>query len=187
HKVVEDHRHMSAVESADSEVDDAGTNGRPIIGGDGDSVVGHLGEVMGVEGQRGGRCGHLTAPMDRPWTSLSWAAIPATSTGTEMMSEAAHTCDRNRPWEVTKLVRNTGAVDAAVEVSTVAKRSSFHEKMKQISAVAASPGAVSGSRICMNTRGSRAPSSSAASRTSTGTSARKERIIHTAIGMFIAE
>src|SRR5699024_681327 len=101
--------------------------------------------------------------------------------------EAADTRDRNSPWEVTKLVRNTGAVEAAVDVSTVAKRSSFQEKMKQMSAVAARPGGVSGSRTSANTPGSSAPSTSAASRTATGTSAMKERIIHTAIGMFIAE
>src|SRR5699024_3811539 len=141
----------------------------------------------GRDRDRFGLGAHLTAPIDRPWTSLSCAAIPATSTGTEMTSEAADTWDRNSPWEVTKLVRNTGAVEAAVDVSTVAKRSSFQEKMKQISAVAARPGAVSGSRICANTRGSFAPSRWAASRPSTGTSARKERIIHPAIGMFIAE
>src|SRR5699024_415066 len=118
--------------------------------------LGLLQPVVGVRrsslgaGPRGDRFGlgaHLTAPIDRPWTSLSCAAIPATSTGTEITSEAADTWDRNSPWEVTKLVRNTGAVEAAVDVSTVAKRSSFQEKMKQISAVAARPGAVSGSRI----------------------------------------
>ena len=29
---------------------------------------------------------HFTAPSERPWTSLSWAANPATSTGSETAS-----------------------------------------------------------------------------------------------------
>ena len=55
-------------------------------------------------------CPHLTAPSDRPWTSLSWAAKPAASTGRDTTTDAAHTWARNRPWLVTKPVRKTGAV-----------------------------------------------------------------------------
>jgi hypothetical protein len=48
---------------------------------------------------------HLMAPMDRPCTSLSWAAKPAMSTGTDTTNEAAQTWARNNPWLVTKPVR----------------------------------------------------------------------------------
>ena len=74
---------------------------------------------------------------------------------------------------------------ATVEVMTRANISSFQAKMEQISAVAAIPGAATGMTMRRSTVGSRAPSSSAASMISRGTSARKERIIQTAIGMFI--
>src|SRR5207302_1167877 len=89
-------------------------------------------------------CLHLTAPSDRPWTSLSWAANPAMRTGREMTVAAAHTLARNSPWLVTKPVRKTGAVPATTPVSTLANSSSFQLKMKQISAVAAMPGATTG-------------------------------------------
>src|SRR5581483_6905223 len=130
-------------------------------------------------------CLHLTAPRERPWTSLSWAAKPATSTGTEMHTAAAHTLARNRPWLVTKPVRKTGAVPATTPVSTRANSSSFQLKMKEMSAVAAMPGAATGATMRSRTVGSPAPSMDAASRISPGTSARKERIIHTAIGRFM--
>src|SRR5438552_1151701 len=41
---------------------------------------------------------HFTAPSDRPCTSLSCAANPAMSTGSETTIDAAHTLARNRPW-----------------------------------------------------------------------------------------
>ncbi len=93
---------------------------------------------------------------------------------------------RNRPWLVTNPVRNTGAVCAAIAVSTWARRSSFQAKMKQISAVAAMPGAATGAITCRMVLGRLAPSIDAASMISTGTSARNDRNIHTAIGRFIA-
>ena len=69
---------------------------------------------------------------------MSWAANPAISTGSDTTSDAAQTLARNRPWLVTKPVRNTGAVCATVPVSTRANSSSFQLKMKQISAAARS-------------------------------------------------
>lgn len=57
--------------------------------------------------------------------------------------------------------------------------------MKQISAVAAMPGAATGATTRARTVGSLAPSICAASMMETGTSARKDCIIHTAIGRFI--
>src|SRR5919107_113446 len=132
---------------------------------------------------RGGR--YLTEPRDRPWTSLSWAAKPATRTGRETTNAAAHSWARNRPWLVTKLVRNTGAVSATVAVRTRANSSSFQLKMKQIRAVAAMPGMTTGAITERSVRVRLAPSIEAASSISTGTSDRKERIIHTAIGRFI--
>src|SRR5215217_7263334 len=59
---------------------------------------------------------YLTEPSDRPCTSLSWAAKPATSTGSDTTKAAAQSWARNRPWLVTKLVRNTGDVSATVAV-----------------------------------------------------------------------
>src|SRR3954447_26830327 len=134
------------------------------------------------------RCGtaHFTAPRDRPCTSLSWAAKPAMRTGRETTSEAAQTLARNKPWLVTKPVRKTGAVWALVAVRTRANSSSFQLKMKQISDVAAMPGMTPGATPWRRIRGRLAPSIAAASSISTGTSARNERIIQTAIGRFIA-
>ena len=57
--------------------------------------------------------------------------------------------------------------------------------MKQISEVAAIPGATTGSTTERSVRVSPAPSTAAASSISTGTSARNDRIIQTAIGRFI--
>ncbi len=57
--------------------------------------------------------------------------------------------------------------------------------MKEIRPVAAIPGRARGATIRSRVVGSPAPSIAAASRISTGISARKERIIHTAIGRFI--
>ena len=106
-------------------------------------------------------------------------------TGRETTNAAAHSCARNRPWLVTKLVRNTGAVSATVAVRTRAKSSSFQLKMKQIRAVAAMPGMTTGAITERSVLTSPAPSIAAASSISTGTSDRNERIIHTAIGRFI--
>ena len=72
-------------------------------------------------------------------------------------------------------------------MSTRAYSISFQAKMKQISAVAAIPGAEIGTITFRMIVGSRAPSIAAASRIATGTSARNECIIHTAIGRFIAQ
>src|SRR3712207_8503307 len=47
---------------------------------------------------RPGRRTHLTAPSDNPCTSLSWAAKPATSTGSDTTNAAAQTCARKSPW-----------------------------------------------------------------------------------------
>ena len=70
-------------------------------------------------------------------------------------------------------------------MSTRANSSSFQLKMKQISDVAAMPGSTIGMTIVRSVRVSEQPSMDAASSTSAGTSARNERIIHTAIGRFI--
>ena len=75
---------------------------------------------------------------------------------------------------------------AFTAVRFTAKKNSFHEKITQISAVAAIPGDTSG-RITSRTDVHRpAPSMLAASSISLGTSRKNERIIHTAMGTFIA-
>ena len=58
--------------------------------------------------------------------------------------------------------------------------------MKQISAVAAMPGEMIGTMMLRSVRIRPAPSMAAASNSSTGMSARKDRIIQTAMGRFIA-
>ena len=82
-------------------------------------------------------------------------------------------------------MRKTGAVPATTPVSTRARRSSFQLKMKQIRAVAAMPGIATGATTFRSVSSRPAPSICAASSISTGTSSRKERIIHTAMGRFI--
>src|SRR5215207_7263933 len=107
-------------------------------------------------------------------------------TGSETAVAAAQTLARNRPCDVTKLVRNTGAVPATTLVNVLANSSSFHAKMKQINAVAAIPGEMIGTMTLRSVRISPAPSIAAASNNSTGMSARNDRIIQTAIGRFMA-
>jgi hypothetical protein len=67
----------------------------------------HGGRRTEVPGPRGrpGRRAHLTAPSERPCTSLSWAAKPAASTGRDTTKAAAHIWARNSPWLVTNPVR----------------------------------------------------------------------------------
>ena len=98
---------------------------------------------------------------------------------------AAHSLARNRPWLEMNPTRKIGDVAAATEVRLTANMNSFQLKMKQIRLVAAIPGAAIGVTTDHRMRTSPAPSMRAASRIATGTSARKERIIHTAIGRFI--
>src|SRR4029450_12315512 len=129
---------------------------------------------------------YLTAPRDNPCTSLSWAAKPAMIPGSETTVAAAHTLARNRPCDVTKLVRNTGAVPAITLVNVFASSSSFQAKIKQISAVAAIPGEMIGTIMLRSVRISPAPSTAAASNSSTGMSDRTDRIIQHAMGRFIA-
>ncbi len=81
--------------------------------------------------------------------------------------------------------RKIGAVEARTAVRLTANMNSFQLKMKQIRLVAASPGMAMGAMMDSRVRMNPAPSTCAASRISKGTSARNERIIHTAIGRFI--
>ena len=83
-------------------------------------------------------------------------------------------------------VRNTGIVCALTAVMFTAKKNSFQEKITQMSAVAAIPGEMRGRMTSRTAVHRLAPSILAASNSSPGTSRKKERIIHTAIGRFIA-
>ena len=117
---------------------------------------------------------------------MFWAIQPQMTTGSAASTDAADSCAQYRPWPDMKPVRNTGIVCALTAVMLTAKKNSFHEKITQISAVAAIPGEISG-RITSRTEVHRlAPSMLAASRSSPGTSRKNDRIIHTAIGRFIA-
>src|SRR4029079_1604753 len=114
-----------------------------------------------------------------------WAAKPAMRTGSDTRVAAAQSLPRNRPWLEMKPTRKIGAVEARTAVRLTANMNSFQLKMKQIRLVAASPGAATGATTLHRVRSRPAPSTSAASRISLGTSARNERIIHTAMGRFI--
>src|ERR1700743_277131 len=128
---------------------------------------------------------HLIAPKDRPRTSWRWAIQPARTTGRVATVAAAASWEKYSPSEEMKPTRNTGTVAAWVAVRLTAKKNSFQEKMLQISPVSASPGARIG-KITSTTGGRRgAPSISAASSSSPGTSRKNDRIIHTAIGRVI--
>src|SRR5579864_8771018 len=87
---------------------------------------------------------HLMAPKDRPRTSWRWAIHPASTTGSVATVAAAASWAKYSPSEEMKPTRNTGTVAAWVAVRLTAKKNSFQEKMAQISAVAASPGATIG-------------------------------------------
>src|SRR5579859_6545975 len=107
-------------------------------------------------------------------------------TGTEATVAAADRCAMYSPSWGTELIRNIGKVAALVVVRFSARNSSFQAKITQISAVDTSPGEMTGmitSPIC---RIRPAPSSSAASSISPGTSSMNERISQMASGRFIA-
>ena len=99
---------------------------------------------------------------------------------------AAESRAQYRPSEVMNPTRNTGTVPALAAVRFTAKKNSFHAKITQISPVAKMPGEMMGSTTSRSVRPSEAPSIDAASSSSPGTSRKNERIIHTAIGRFIA-
>src|SRR5690606_15946913 len=185
-QVVGVHGLVHAVEGPDAEVHDPGGHRRTVVGGHLDAACGDLLQGGGAERHRRPVLAHLTAPIDSPCTSLSCAANPAISTGSDTTVAAAQTCARNCPWDVTNPVRYTGAVPAVTPVRTRANSISFHAKMKQISAVAATPGEMIGMITRRNVIISPAPSSAAASKSAGGMSTRKDRSIHTAIGRFIA-
>ena len=124
--------------------------------------------------------------MDRPRTSCFWATQPAMTTGSDARTLAAESRARNRPSLVMVETSMTGTVAASTAVRFRAKKNSFQAKITQIRAVEAMPGATMGIRIVRSVVISEAPSISAASRTSRGTSWKNERIIHTAIGRFMA-
>src|ERR1035438_4517365 len=83
---------------------------------------------------------YLTAPIDRPRTSLSCAAHPASRTGRHAIVAAADKCAMNGPSGEIIPAMKTGTVAALTVVRLTARKNSFQAKMKQISAVAASPG-----------------------------------------------
>src|SRR4029450_5340876 len=124
--------------------------------------------------------------MDSPRTSLSCATQPASSTGRQAKDAPAHRRAQNWPSPVWKLTRYTGTVAAFVVVRLTARKNSFQAKMKQIRAVAANPGVITGTITERSGRRDDGPSTRAASRISTGISSRNDLSIHTAIGKFIA-
>lgn len=69
------------------------------------------------------------------------------TTGRAAMVAAADRVERNWPRPSTKLPKNGGAVRASALVKIVAKKYSFHAKIKEIKAAAAIPGKTSGSTM----------------------------------------
>src|SRR5580700_10545583 len=107
-------------------------------------------------------------------------------TGTEASVAAADRCAMYSPSWGTELIRNIGRVAALVVVRLSARNSSFQAKITQISAVDTSPGEMTGRITSVISRIRPAPSSSAASSISPGTSSMNERISQMASGRFIA-
>src|SRR5690242_2613440 len=89
------------------------------------------------------------------------------------------------PVEVTKVEIFTGSV-RIVLVRNSESRNSVHEKMKQSTAVAATPPVTSGRITLRKIWNLVAPSSIAASSTSTGTSSKNDFIKRTATGRLIS-
>src|ERR1700744_434876 len=98
------------------------------------------------------------APKDRPRTSWRWAIQPARTTGRVATVAAAASWAKYSPSEEMKPTRKTGTVAAWVAVRLTAKKNSFQEKIEQISAVAASPGATTGRITSVTVRRRGAPS-----------------------------
>src|SRR6185369_14143067 len=125
----------------------------------------------------------LTAPSERPRTRYFCSASANTRIGTSATAAAALITPHLISYCVTRPAIPTGNVIAAsVCVSTSANRNSFHEMIKQNTAVAASPGATSGSTTRQSAPRRESPSTSAASSRSRGKSAKKPRIIQTTNG-----
>src|SRR3954469_1382753 len=104
--------------------------------------------------------------------------------GTTAEVPSAEMKPHSDPVEVTKVEIFTGRVRIWL-VRKSESRNSVHEKMKQSTAVAATPPVTSG-RITLRKIWNRvAPSSIAASSTSTGTSSKKDFISSTATGRLI--
>src|ERR1043165_1549006 len=125
----------------------------------------------------------LTAPSERPRTRYFCSARAKTRMGTSATAAAALITPHLISYCVTRPAIPTGNVIAAsVCVSTSANRNSFHEMIKQNTAVAASPGVTSGNTTRTSAPKRESPSTSAASSRSRGKSAKNPRIIQTTNG-----
>src|SRR6185369_7115338 len=125
----------------------------------------------------------LTAPMDSPRTRYFCNASANTRIGTIATDAAALITPHLISYCVTRPAIPTGSVIAAsVCVSTRANRNSFHETIKQKTAVAARPGVTSGRTMRTSAPRRESPSTSAASSRSRGKSAKNPRIIQTTNG-----
>src|SRR5215208_3004013 len=125
----------------------------------------------------------FTAPSESPLTKYFCSASANTRIGTIATEAAALITPHLISYCVTRPAIPTGKVIAAsVCVSTSANRNSFHETIKQNTAVAASPGVTSGNTTRTSAPKRESPSTSAASSRSRGSSAKKPRIIQTTNG-----
>src|SRR5687767_8230753 len=125
----------------------------------------------------------FTAPSDNPRTRYRCIASANTSIGIIATTPAALITPHLISYCVTRPAIPTGNVIAAsVCVNTSANRNSFHETIKQNTAVAASPGLTSGNTTRTSAPSRESPSTSAASSRSRGTSAKNPRIIQTTKG-----
>src|SRR3984957_15385158 len=105
---------------------------------------------------------YFTAPMDSPRTSFPCADQPAISTGRQAIVAAADRGARNGPSGWTKPTRKIGTVAALIVVRLTARKNSFQENIKQMSAAAARPGLMIGMMTDRNWRNTPAPSTRAA-------------------------
>src|SRR5215212_5259332 len=125
----------------------------------------------------------FTAPIDSPLTKYFCNASANTRIGTIATDAAALITPHLISYCVTRpAIPTDNVIAASVCVNTKAKRNSFHETIKQNTAVAARPGDTSGRTIRTSAPIRESPSTSAASSRSRGKSAKKPRIIQTTKG-----
>jgi hypothetical protein len=99
------------------------------------------------------------------------------TTGSITSTPPAAILPHSQPSYCMKLTIATGAVMAFVRVRMRAKKKSFHDRMKHSTAVAARPGAASGSVMRKNAPQTLQPSIQAASSSARGTLSKKVCII----------
>src|SRR5882724_11457937 len=125
---------------------------------------------------------YFTAPNVRPRTSWRWLIQPKMRMGAMAMVDAAESLAQKRPSGLENEAMNAvrGAALAAVRLRL--QKASFQDRMMASSEVEAMPGSESGSSRWRSSSLGCAPSMRPASRTSRGTSLKKEKSIQQTMG-----